>query len=218
MSRIFLALASFAISLLIGNLILAFAMGDFGAKSEEYAVAHQTISAARATDTTTSKELLAHREHLERIGVELAEQRNRFWPHIWLGIAASLISLLVNSISITYFIGTNRWCREVADAYGMSDEFSDRSAALKRRSFGWAFIGILLTLAIAGTGGAADPFSSTAEPASWVVWHWTLGMGGVALIATSFYAQFTALSANHRVIQDVLADAARIRAERSVAV
>ncbi len=201
----------------MGNLVLAFLLGDFGAKSRDYSRARQAVAVAEQAPHTEPQELDSLRADLERSGTELARRRNQFWPHIWLGIAASLIALLVNSISITYFIGTVRWCREVADAYSMSDELPARANGLKRQAFAWALAGILLTLAIAATGGAADPFSSSARPDNWVQSHWMLAMGGVLLIAAAFYFQLTAVRSNHEVIQEVLAEADRIRRQRSEA-
>ena len=37
-------------------------------------------------------------------------QRRATWHRLF-GILAALVALLVNSISVTYFIGTSRWCQ-----------------------------------------------------------------------------------------------------------
>ena len=41
----------------------------------------------------------------------------RMTLHMLLGAAAALMTVLVNSITITYFIGTSRWCKEVCETY-----------------------------------------------------------------------------------------------------
>ena len=38
------------------------------------------------------------------------------------GVLAALLVVLVNSMAVTYFIGTGRWCREVVETYGLDPE------------------------------------------------------------------------------------------------
>ena len=73
------------------------------------------------------------------------------------GILAALVVVLVNSMSVTYFIGTARWCREVVETYQLSNNFIMRSKAIKRRSFPFALFGMLSVVGIVALGGAADP-------------------------------------------------------------
>src|SRR5439155_21431475 len=46
-------------------------------------------------------------------------QSPRRWMslHMLLGAAAALMTVLVNSITVTYFIGTSAWCKEVCQTY-----------------------------------------------------------------------------------------------------
>ncbi|MEX0611406.1 MAG: hypothetical protein WD229_04735, partial [Pirellulales bacterium] len=39
--------------------------------------------------------------------------------HRLTGIAAALGVVFVESVIVTYFIGTSRWCREVVETYGL---------------------------------------------------------------------------------------------------
>ena len=55
--------------------------------------------------------------------------------HRLMGVAAAIVVVLVNSIVVTYFIGTSRWCKEVVDTYSLDRELVRRSARLKRRTF-----------------------------------------------------------------------------------
>lgn len=204
-----------SVALLAANLVLALVMGDFGEKSRRYSAQRLRLEELKSSDETTAADLEEQAVQLETQGKELADHRNRFWPHIWLGIIGSLVSLLVNSISITYFIGTSRWTREVADAYSMGAEFVDRGAKLKRVALAWALAGITITLVVAAFGAAADPFSSSRDPSAWVVWHWSLAMGGLVVIAASFYFQFSTLDNNHKLIDAVMDKANEIRASRA---
>lgn len=212
MARIFLALSAFAILLIVGNLLLAVVIGDFGVASRKFAKAldglHR-IEETAAGDAAVQEQL----RQFETAKVELRSQRERFWPHVWLGILASLVTLLVNSISITYFIGTSRWCREVVDAYGMSQELAEQSQRLKRKAFPCALAGILVVIVIVCLGAAADPFASLSA-ADWVTWHWSIALLGVAVICWGFYVQVGTVGANYELIQQILAEAERLRNEQ----
>src|SRR5215831_2165281 len=79
--------------------------------------------------------------------------------HRLLGVAAALAVVLVDSIVVTYFIGTNRWCKEVVETYQLHPELIDRSVALKRRTFPWALVSMLVVVGVGTLGAAADPMS-----------------------------------------------------------
>ena len=62
--------------------------------------------------------------------------------HMLLGSAAGLMAILVNSITITYFIGTSRWCKEVCDTYQIgaswpSGRRGSSGACSRGRSSAW---------------------------------------------------------------------------------
>src|SRR5687767_3656973 len=64
--------------------------------------------------------------------------RGRMTIHMLLGAGGALMAILVNSITITYFIGTSRWCKEVCETYRLPGELAERSTRLKRSTFPWA--------------------------------------------------------------------------------
>src|SRR5688572_4899860 len=111
MARIFLALAVFAVFLLVANLIVGHALGDLGESSRKYESARETAHQAELSETATNREFLQARNEKDRALAALGTMRRRFQPHVWLGIVAALVTILVNCISVTYFIGTSRWCR-----------------------------------------------------------------------------------------------------------
>jgi hypothetical protein len=203
-ARIFSTLAIVSITLLLANLAIGLALGDFGASSAEFDAAKRAYEALEVASDATSDQVAAARRLLTDTGERMVEQRQPFWIHIWLGVIAVMVSLLVNSVSITYFIGTSRWCSEVVHAFKLEPELADQSRRLKRRSFPWALLGILVTLGIASLGAAGDPFSSTSSPSTWVNAHWMLAIGGTVLIGASFVSQATALSANYQVISTIM--------------
>lgn len=135
------------------------------------------------------------------------------------GMFTALIVLLVNSMGFTYFIGTSRWCREVAETYGLDPAFFDRSRRLKRSAFPFAVIGMLSMVGIVATGGAADPGGGMAGPGgsqAWVNWHLIGGIGLGGVIAWCFQAQLPAIRAQHELIEEMMGEVRRERAARGL--
>jgi hypothetical protein len=133
------------------------------------------------------------------------------------GMFTALVVLLVNSISVTYFIGTGRWCREVVETYGLDAALMDRSKRLKRGAFPFAVIGMLSMVGIVALGGAADPGGGLAAGSrEWVSWHLIGGIGLAAVIAWCFQAQLPAIRGQHELIDEVMVGVRRERAARGL--
>ena len=124
--------------------------------------------------------------------------------HFLCGVACSLVVLLVNSISITYFVGTSRWSKEVTAAYSFDDQYVRRCTHLKRRSFPLAVTSMLVMVGIVGLGAAADPATHLPETAWWAMPHMFGAMLGTAWIALSFKLQFDLIRKNFCVIAEVM--------------
>ena len=134
------------------------------------------------------------------------------------GVATALVVVLVNSIVVTYFIGTSRWCKEVGETYGLDASLIHRSNALKRRTFPWAVTGMLAVVGLIALGGAADPATGRPDTQAWVTPHLVGSMCGLVLIAWAFLVQWQNIRENQEIIADVLAEVRRIRAERGLEV
>src|SRR5262245_28820234 len=212
MARIFFALASFAGLLLVANIIVGLCLGDLGASSSRYESARQAAHELKLNASPTSNTVIAALEEKDRQLQSLGDMRRKFQPHIWLGIAAALVTVLVNCISVTYFIGTSRWCGDVVAAYRLDEEPAQRSRRLKRRSFPFALLGMLTMVGIVALGAAADPGASLARPASWVMIHVTAALLGTVLIGVAFWFQAMAVGANLGVIREIMHEVERIRA------
>lgn len=152
-----------------------------------------------------------------------AEAQRLATMHRLTGIAAGLCVLLVESVVITYFVGTSRWTKEVSEAYQLDRSFVLRSSRLKRKTFPIAVVGMLIVVGITALGGAADPGSSLSRDLiarfgdlSWADVHLVGALLGIALIVAGFFVQATAISANQGVIQDVMTEVKRIRTERNL--
>lgn len=139
------------------------------------------------------------------------------------GIAVGLIVMLVDSVVVTYFIGTSRWCKEVSETYRLEPTFVARSNRLKRSTFPHAVVSMLTVVAMTALGGAADPSvlmtplqNSTGGALSWADVHLYGAFAGIALICFNFYVMSTNIAANLVVIDNVMSEVKRIRTERGL--
>jgi hypothetical protein len=138
--------------------------------------------------------------------------------HRLLGLASAVVVVLVDSIVVTYFIGTSRWCKEVSEAYELGNDFVGRSGTLKRRTFPWALLSMLAVVAVGALGAAADPATLRPGSENWVIVHLTGALAGFAFIALAFFIQGQRIAANHEVIEAVMAQVRRIRREHGLEV
>lgn len=134
------------------------------------------------------------------------------------GVLAALMGVLVNSMAVTYFIGTGRWCREVVETYQLSERFVDRSKVLKQRAFPFAIAGVFLVIAIIILGGAADPATGRPGTQAWVTPHLIGSITCVTLIAICFSRQVDAIRNQQILIEDVMANVRTIRIDRGLEV
>ncbi len=133
------------------------------------------------------------------------------------GMFTALMVLLVNSLAVTYFIGTGRWCREVVETYRLDPALVERSKRLKRSSFPFAVIGMLSMVGIVALGGAADPGGGLAATSQeWVTWHLVGGIGLGGVIAWCFQAQLPAIRGHHDLIDEIMAEVRREREKRGL--
>ena len=134
--------------------------------------------------------------------------------HRLTGIAAALAVVFVESVIVTYFIGTSRWCKEVVETYGLDRTAVTESNRLKRRTFPWALAGMLAVVGIIALGGAADPATGRPNTQAWAEWHLAGAIAGILLIAWTYVVAWNNVFANHAIIERIVAEVGRIRRER----
>ena len=134
--------------------------------------------------------------------------------HRLLGVAAALAVVFVNSIVVTYFIGTSRWAKEVVETYSLDLDFIRRTTALKRRTFPWATLSMLAIVGVIALGGAADPSSNRPGTDHWITPHLIGSIAGMAFVAWASVVEWNNIFRNQRAIHDILAEVRRIRLER----
>ncbi len=136
--------------------------------------------------------------------------------HRLTGIAAALFVVFVESIVVTYFIGTSRWCKEVVETYQLDQGPVLASNRLKRRTFPWVLAGMLGVVGVIALGGAADPASMQPNTKAWANWHLIGAFSGIGLVAWTYIVAWNNILANHAIITSLVGEVARVRKEREL--
>ena len=136
--------------------------------------------------------------------------------HRLTGTAAALAVVFVESVVVTYFIGTSRWCREVVETYRFGPQPVIASNRLKRRAFAAALAGMLAVVGVIALGAAADPATGRPDTAAWTEVHLFAAVGGLMFIAWTYFIAWQAIWRNHAIIAGIVADVARVRQERGL--
>lgn len=131
--------------------------------------------------------------------------------HFLVGLLTAISTLLVHCIIFTYFLGTGRWVKEVGLAYGLADDRLPRQTReLKRRVFPPALFAMLIVIATAAGG----------QGAQMGIWHWsihaTLAVLALAVNAWAYTVEYRCLAENAVVLDGVMREVDRIRAEQGL--
>jgi len=136
--------------------------------------------------------------------------------HLLTGTAAALGVVFVESIAVTYFIGTSRWCREVSEAYRLDPAHLGESTRLKRRAFPRCTLGMLAAVAIGALGAASDPGTGRANTADMAPYHLAAALGGLAFIGLTYFQVWNAICENQQVIGRIVEAVHRIRTAKGL--
>jgi hypothetical protein len=130
--------------------------------------------------------------------------------HFGLGLASTIANLGVHCLIFIYFLGTGRWVKEVALAYKLPDvPYPRLTRELKRRTFPPALFAMLvpITAAVSGEGARRE----------WPGWiHFALAAATLVVNLWAFRIEYQNVSINGGVIDDVLLEVDRIRAEHGL--
>jgi hypothetical protein len=131
--------------------------------------------------------------------------------HFTLGLFSALGTLLVHCLIFTYFLGTGRWVKEVTLTYGLPDEpWHKETRELKRRTFPPALIAMLIAIATAAGGAGAQ-----LREWPWYV-HFSLATLTLIINFWAFRVEYRNVEANSAVLDSVVGEVDRIRAERGL--
>jgi hypothetical protein len=217
LKRIYPLFAVLAVVLLAANFLAGLWIGDFNAvAARKRETLNELAKVKRRVDADPS--VVANAETEARQADEhLRVPRQRMTIHMLLGSTATLIVVLVNSVAITYFIGTSRWCREVVEAYGLPLALAEQMAKLKRRTFRWALLGILTMLLVIGLGAAADPSGANfKDSASLVQPHYFAAMISLVVVSFAFWMQWQVIQENFVVLDQVMSGVRDARLSRGL--
>jgi hypothetical protein len=216
LARIFSVLAILSVALLAANFVVGLWGGDFnGAAREKRAAQAKMIELERemrGRRERSSPEYEAARREYAAVDAAFAVPRGRMTIHMLLGAGSAMMAILVNCITITYFVGTSRWCKEVCETYRLPPDLAERSTTLKRSTFPWAVMGTLSVIAVVALGAAADPSGANfIRSEHFVLPHYVGAMIMLLVVAFSFWIQIGRIAANYAVIEEILAEVQRIR-------
>jgi len=140
--------------------------------------------------------------------------------HRLAGVGAGIGIMLVNSIVVTYFVGTSRWCKEVVETYDLDGSLIAESTRLKRSTFPTAVASMLIVVGIVALGGATDPAAAMRVPplagVTWAQLHLAGAVIGLTAIVYFFFLQAGNIRANQAIINQVIDEVRKIRDERGL--
>ena len=209
-------LAVLATLLLAANFIVGLWVGDFNAAAQEKRAAQRRMidldKENKLARRRTSPEYEEARREVAAADGRFQTPRGRMTLHMLLGAGGALLAILVNCITITYLIGTSRWCKEVCETYRLPPDLAERSARLKRSTFPWAVTSVLAVILVVGLGAAADPSGANFNrSAQFVTPHYLGAMVMLLVVTGSFWVQIQRIAENYAVIEEILGEVKRVR-------
>jgi hypothetical protein len=132
--------------------------------------------------------------------------------HFKLGLFSVIGNLGVHGLVVfIYFLGTGRWVKEVALAYGIPDDPLPRlTRDLKRRVYPAAMFGMLVPI-----GAAAAGMGAMLQEWPWQI-HFGLALATLLVNGWAFVVEYRCIHVNAAVLFQVLNEVDGIRAERGL--
>jgi hypothetical protein len=131
--------------------------------------------------------------------------------HFTVGLFTAVGTLLVHCIIFTYLLGTGRWVKEVKLAYNLPDQpLPLLTRELKRQTFPPALAAMLIAIATAAAGAGVQ-----LQEWPWPV-HAALATLTLIVNGWAFRIEYRNVTINGRVIEEVMHEVERIRAERGL--
>jgi hypothetical protein len=144
-----------------------------------------------------------------------AEAGRQVGHHFLTALGASIVALLVHAVSLTYFMGTGRWIEETSEAYRLGPDARQENIRLKYRTLPGMILCVLLIIGTGALGAIADPASQTQLPAAATI-HFTLACVTLLTNVLVSWVEQRAIARNGRLVDEVLAEAQRLRGERNL--
>jgi hypothetical protein len=142
--------------------------------------------------------------------------RNLVTWHLLTALAAALLVLLVHAVSLTYFMGTGRWIEETCEAYKLGEAARKQNIRLKYRVIPGMVLCITLVVLTGALGAMADPAASM-RIAHGATIHLASAVVTVLANLLVSWVEYDAIARNGALVEQVVADVNRIRADRGLA-
>jgi hypothetical protein len=131
--------------------------------------------------------------------------------HIYLGLTAGITTLGVHCLVFIYFLGTGRWVKEVALAYAIPDRpLPKLTRELKRGTFPIALLAMLVPVAASATGAGVATLNW------WWFYHGAMATITLLVNYWAFRVELRNVTINAGIIDEVMREVDRIRAERGL--
>ncbi|GAC1334324.1 MAG: hypothetical protein NVSMB14_01380 [Isosphaeraceae bacterium] len=131
--------------------------------------------------------------------------------HLLFGLGTVLTALMTHSIVFTYFLGTTRWVKEVAEVYRMPEWVYSQARKNKSKAFPFEIWSMSLIGATAWVGAASD--AKGLNP----LWHLAVATLTIGFNLGAFVVEYGAIVAQARLILEVKDRADRQREEQLAA-
>jgi hypothetical protein len=147
-----------------------------------------------------------------RGGLADGTQAGFLW-HLYVGLFAVIFNLGLHCLIFIYFLGTGRWVKEVTLAYRLPDEpLHKLTRELKRSTFPVALTAMLVPIAAAAAGMA-----NIHHLVRWAgLLHFSLALLTLLVNWWAFFIEYRNVRTNAGVIDRVMIEVERIRAERGL--
>jgi hypothetical protein len=144
-------------------------------------------------------------------GARAIPDDSTYMLHIYLGLIAGITTLGSHCLIFIYFLGTGRWVKEVCLAYRIPDApLPKLTRDLKRRTFPPALLAMLVPIAASAAGAGV-----AVQRWPWYL-HGALAVATLAVNVWAFRIESRNVSINVGIIDEVMREVDRIRAERGL--
>lgn len=216
MSRIFLSLATLSTLLLSVAFLLGLRIGNINHIYHSFWTTREEIQAKSQELLPESPEMVDLQKRKNEQLAAYGQLRPRVTVHMMFGMLTALVTMLVHSVCVTYFIGTAKWCGEVVGAYQLNHALYESSRLLKRRCFHWSLLGICTLLLIVVLGASSDPGTLGGHTWNWVEPHLWAASLGIAITLLTFWKQWGYLLQNVDIIQQVQEQVQQVRTQHGL--
>jgi hypothetical protein len=124
-----------ALGFLVVNIVLGLQTGDYNGEFQNVKTPLEKIGAEmrelKRGGTRDWDAINAKKKQRDELVAQIKPYQDKALLHILFGIVTALVNILVCSISITYFVGSSRWMKEVTMAYSFEPDLVNQANQLK---------------------------------------------------------------------------------------